>query len=369
MLRSIAQSEVDSLSPEGVVSRAMALRDLLDKRKQLRANRLILIAVCMATGVLLAALMLIPVPTIQIVANIQTHAVAFDAVSPMSVSSLHALRVDLTGIQTATIDERQKAASARMLSRRGSDPALRGRAPTAGQRLHLRATSPFAQLSLTGRGLLLDSVDVAKDASIVMETLAEPRHFRIQVSSPAISGTLSTGDRLGLVTSNFSVEGGAAAEGSFGLTHGALIAFEARSSDTLINVGVADEMSLTVARNLLVDQVRFSSRDIDRLESGILSGEVRLAEFNADPIRLNPGDRLKLTAGGSLQATSLTFDKAFVIHLNGEVSSLELNSRSLKPSMLNWMRQHREAVLFIGALVSMLSIVWLVMNRLEVLRT
>jgi hypothetical protein len=37
--------------------------------------------------------------------------------------------------------------------------------------------------------------------------------------------------------------------------------------------------------------------------------------------------------------------------------------------MLNWMRQHREAVLFIGALVSMLSIVWLVMNRLEVLRT
>lgn len=369
MLRSIAQFEIDSLNPEGVVRRATALRDSLDKQKRLRANRLMLIALCIAAGAVLATLLAIPVPTVRIVANVQTRAVAFDAVSPMSVSNLRASRVDLTGIQAARIDQRQKAASARALDRRGSALASSARAPSTGQRLRLRATGPFAQLSLTGRGLLLDSIEVASGASIVMESLVEPRHFRIQVSGAELAGTLSIGERLDVVTSDFSVEGGLAAGGSFGLADGALVAFEANSSKASFNVGVADDRSLPVARNLLVDQVRFSSRDIDRLESGILSGEVRLAEFNAAPIRLNPGDRLKLTAGASLQATSLTFEREFVIHLYGEVSSLELNSRSLKPSMLNWMRQHREAVLFVGALASMLSAVWLVMSRLELLRT
>lgn len=220
-----------------------------------------------------------------------------------------------------------------------------------------------------------------------MEALNEPPGFRVSLSdAPAkgeisngerterpvrryASGEISTGERLKLVASDFIADRGVAVEKPFTLNQGGLVVFKAATSNLAVNVGTLDDSSIDVARNVLIDGMRFSSKDVDRLESGVLSGALRLVDFRGDPITLSAGDRLTLAAGKRLQVTSIAFDKAFVVNLKGEVSSIELNSRSLKPSMLAWMRQHREVVLFLGAFTSLVSALWLAMTRLEILRS
>jgi len=373
-LSSITRLEMGSLNREELIRRASALRDSLEKAKRLKANRIALVVLCVLSGLALVVLLVIPVPSVQIAASVRANSVAFNTLSEISVGNLRALQVDLTGLlQSATLDQGpQRSAGARESGR---------------QRFDLRANTPFAQLSVEGPRLLLDRINAPSGISIVMEALNEPPGFRVSLSdAPAkgeisngerterpvrryASGEISTGERLKLVASDFIADRGVAVEKPFTLNQGGLVVFKAATSNLAVNVGTLDDSSIDVARNVLIDGMRFSSKDVDRLESGVLSGALRLVDFRGDPITLSAGDRLTLAAGKRLQVTSIAFDKAFVVNLKGEVSSIELNSRSLKPSMLAWMRQHREVVLFLGAFTSLVSALWLAMTRLEILRS
>lgn len=367
-LAAIAARELDHLDAPGLFARAAELRESIRQRRRLRANRLALAAVCLASGAGVFLLLLIPVGRTRVAATVRTSTITFRAVDAWSLEDIFAEIIDLSGVDTLVVD----APAVRLASIGPGDAAAGtegspGEAANDQQRVKLVATTAFAQATLVGAGLLLDHLDVPAGAWTTLQGGAgsTPR-LMVQVRGAA-AGQAVAAAGLRLTTADLATRAGVA--DLIEAPDGGLVVLKSDSTGVWLDVTAARAAPIEVARNVDLDSVDFTERNLDRPRSGIRGGTLRLPEYDREPVILERGDRLALRAGSGLQAMSLDYDSAFIVHLSGDVSRLSLNGRSLQPSLLAWLSEHRQAVLLLGVLSSVLSFAWLALARFELLRT
>jgi hypothetical protein len=337
----LSRLESATLPDAEIFRRAAALGEVVSKKRRLRINRIALVTVFLLTGVSVVLLFLVPVGSVRISADIRASELALDGRTSWTLEDMPVERVELSGVQSAV-------------------------AETPSGSHTLQATSPASQVTVTSAALVLDRLQV--DAETAGLELLDGNGFRLAASTSAMTGGLN-GPMKVVVSDMTATPPPLGAPDRLDLPNGTLLTFEAKAITAAANVHPRARESTIIARNVSIERIRFASREVDRAYSAIEGGTLTLADFKDEVVTLHPGDLLSLSGSG-LRATRIVFEKGgFHIWLTGDVTVLKANSLQLKPSMLAWATQHRDVTLIVGALVSALSIAWLLLSRLEILRT
>ena len=350
-VRAVTQSGRVRLSRRGLIRRAEELEARIEKRQRLRTNQLTLLVVLLASAVVVGITAAFEVPSIAIDGTIRTSSFVSRVSGRLAFADMRASAVDLTELTTLETEGTLLPA--------GAAP---GEAAEEPRDLSLRpvAPNPTFTAHIEDSLLSLDALALdEKEQSLTLMTLEQPLPQLSLGLGSKVSGEFQLGNRTQLSTGRVSWDFEPDRSLSFEAERGARVTLKS-PPDNLKKQNVLDKLTVT-ALHLL--------NPADEGRSPVLGGRVRLSDVALAPVELAAGDRVRLEPSGPLVLRDVTWHDGLVFRLSGRVAKLEVNGRSHKPSLLEWSRANHFVLLCSAALASLVSFLWLTLQRLEIIRS
>jgi len=357
----IGSDDVETLTERQLMRRCRALRQRIEKARRLRSNQYTLFGLIAVSTVFVTLAAALPVPSVVVEGTIRTTDLVFQPCAPLSLAGVQATGADLAGLDSF-------ATSGFLLQLQPDGTWSKRPEPTNLALKPLPGASSFAA-TVDDSQLSLEELAMPQArGQATFSTLQQPIK-QLTVGLPSASrGEIQLGKRARLLAEDATLGGQSS---SVDLT------FEPDQSVTFSGGDGAHLVLRSPAAKLekqtLLDHVTVSKLQLlnpgDEKRSPVIGGTLRLRDLSLEPIELAPGDVVALATSEELVIRELTWDSALTLRVAGRVVELEVNGRSRKPSLLQWSRAHNLLLLVSGALVSVVSFLWLAFQRLEIIRS
>lgn len=361
-VHALVYDRIDELNRDALLERARELHSEIDRAKRLRVNQLTTVTLVAVSGVLVALAAAIPVSSIAVEGVIQTKNLVVQPKGALSLTNLRASGADLVGLG-------EFETSGSMLPPRSVDGAANIPSPTPISLLPPARDQSFS-VYLDDPQLLLEelAVDDKVPGPVTLTALESPvRQFSIALVK-ASRGEFQVGTRTHLSAQGATVVQGPRVPIDFDLEPEESLRFKGKGvSRVVLRWSPATLEKQVFADQLAVSSVHFVD-PTDETRSPVIGGRLRLRDLDVAPIELALGDTVTLVPN-ELVIRELTWHKGLSLRVVGTLDKLEVNGRSHVPSLLQWLSKNNLVLLCSAALASVVSFLWLALQRLQIIRS
>lgn len=334
------RESVDSVP--AIVAAAEDLEQSLEKRSRLRKNRLWIVAITAVSGLGLVLLVWWRAP-VEVDAEI--------IVRELQLTLAEATRTRELPTPQVTLSRTDVIRTSGVVNGSGVEESIQ-----------ILPEGEASSTTIRGDGLRARFVEIGRSESVTL--FGSSGVFRIGPGA-AISGDIQPDDSIEIQTREARCCGRAAGDFALHVKPMEGILFEG-GDRAVVEIVNPEASRRTVLTHFGISALSLLDQNQARPRSTVQGGVIRFPSSRRPQIELRLEDALALRPRRTFRVAAVDAGDDLRILLHGEAEHLELNGRSLQPSWLEAIHQDRRLALYLAALSSLLSFLWLALKRLEV---
>ncbi len=353
--------------------RAEDLNKRIEKIKGLRVSRRILVFTTLIVSALLAFLMTFRTWSTVVDAEVQADRVIFTSAEPFEIGPIRARRVSMSGA-TYLLLGHAKVQSPGHAGNPGN--------VSSKETYRIEGKHPLWSIDLKGAYLKIASLQVGENAEVVMESDSRrPGRLKIIITGADIEGSLDTGNTLDSTCNACFLLSGSSRRDLDGVPlrytlPEEQIGFSSKKGQLIIDVDTVkdkqDASYLESNTRIRIKSLAFRRLRGERTESSIVGrGRIKLISLGGKEIPLNSGQVLQVGKLQDFELEGVSLQKYLTVRGYGNVGLLETGYphyvKNGLPSFLAWLRVNQTVNLYLGVLISALSIILAALHRLKIL--
>jgi len=356
------------LAPPEILQQALSAREHIEKRSRLRANRIWLLLVLIVTGLVLSVLVNTKVRDIEIYAELQARRVEMYLADSLHIGGIDLEEIELNGMDTI---ETFAAYSWKPFNRELKTDSARQEGPRVVAEAHilLKPAAKNFNVVTSSKGMYLEKVKIEKQV-LLTATADHENAWSLLIEAPSgkLSGELQVGDKVEVKCVGCALKDIPVNKFYLSLTPEEAIKFSGEGGSN-ITLGEKDNAKkIILASHFVINGLSFVDPDDEINPSTLIGGEIRFSSTSSDSVMLRAGDALVIDPTESIKVTQLEYGPNLTLRISGKANDLRRNMVSILPSWLEWIHQSNGIVLYLGGLSSLVSFVWLLMKRFELVR-
>lgn len=355
LLKSIINETALSLPASDVYEKAIELQNKLSQNRKLKKNRIILTSILLILGAIVAIMSESKLHSTNVSAELHVKKLSFISASNIVVENIlkfSSVNLNVSSLQTDGLIKKHSMNEEDLKHKKSDIP--------------IKIESYRGQLSakITGDNLYLDNIDFIKLSRINL-SVSEPDLFTIGMVEGGFDAEVQTGEYYNLDCTYCS----------FDIFKGRQFNLVVKSSDSIKLKSQTNSHMIfhdykavnSFLSNSSVSEIHFLNQENFVSESTIISGVVKFNDLQVENLILKNGDDLKLSLDDGFKIEMLNVGRDISIRLSGSVLKLSKNGKDLMPSYLNYFYQSKAIILYMGLLSVLVSLVWLLIQRFELL--
>lgn len=379
LLEEIAALEYN-LDRNALLEKAEKLRKQVDRINGLRKSRWVLVATASIVAVALAAMVGLRQSSTLVAFDIHASRLKLVPSASTEIGTIPLKSINLSGIQNLRLG-RAVVDVATQFDKVNGNPIAWKRLTNNNTNIMVEGSDPLWSVSIQSSYLRLTDLTVSENSSMVFEgqgTLTGV--LNITVSSDKTGGVLDVAGKSEMTCNECQLCDGLLKSNINGVPIRLQLASEqieflASKSGIIMSLMFdrpRDSAAFEVGRHIPVSSLEFTKLTGNRLESSIVDkSRILLMELGGKEINVQSGDIVQIGKLSNFHINQLNFAEHLIVTGYGEVGSLRTgNGNFLKnrmPSYLEWLGVNQAASLFIGTLVSILSLIFGILYRLKIL--
>lgn len=371
-LDKILEQVNDTWDAEEVRVRARSLAEQIHRKEGLVKSRRIVSTVILINAIVLGALALTPVKSVYIDGDIVTSMVQISNSERISIGEMAAASIDLSAFGKLTLDDAAlnelfvSKSRLKTIEKNAGGPT----SPRPPAQLLIFAASSFSNVTIEGSPMSIQYMDVYPGSTIsIYHGQDWDTSIFFELKSGRIEGEVMLHDNGSLVLYKADFGDHKNWSGDVGISKDRPIVFDSDGMRLHMRMVSSDQDdSEMILLNYMISEIKFTENVDDNEVSKIISGVISLPDYDKKEIKLRRGDFLIIETSDPIPIQHLSLKNPLEITIEGEVTALIRNGRSLKPSLLEWLFKHNLIVLYFVAFSSVASFIWATMKRMDLLR-
>lgn len=368
LLDELVSKTYSLLLPREILQQALSLRAQIEKRKKLRANRTWLLLVLIITGLILSVLVNTKMRNIEIYAELQARRIEIELADSLRIGEINLEEIELNGMDTI---ETFAAYSWKPLNNELNTNSTHHERPDNIDEEHilLKSAAQNFSVGMSGEGMYLEKANIGR--KMVLTASSEHKNARrLVIAAPSgdLSGEIQVGDQVKLKCFGSFFTNIPANNFYLNLTPEEPITFSGKHGSNIVLKDKFNGNRIVLANHFAINELNFVDSDNEINQSTLTAGEIRFPNISFEPIIFRPGDSLFIHPTKSFKVIQLEYGPNITLRIKGKAHDIKKNMVSILPSCLEWIHQSNEIILYIGALSSLVSFVWLFIKRLELIR-
>lgn len=357
------------LTPSEVLEQARSLKSGLQRQKSLQSNRFWLLVVVIVSGLGLTALIENRIGEIDIAVELRVRQVEIEQEQSIRLGRLDIASIEMTGMDFIQIAGTYSFAATDNSIENADSSRTRSDVSEEEEILLQPASRNFSVTALT-HGMRLDHINLGKQVNLTSIPVSNnTRDLHISIQSGVTSGEIQVGEEVKLECIGCSMSDLAETDFNLALVPEEALTFSGKKGASVILKGMNGKAETVLAGHFEVDALRFIDPENEINPSTLVQGKIEFPDTTLQAVKLNSSDSFVFQPIGKIEVIQLQSGSHLALRFKCKIRDAFKNSRSILPSWLEWIYRSNALVLYLGALSSLVSFIWLFMKRFELVRS